>query len=111
HAPFTPPSTASGPTLQSTLFPTRRSSALSSVAITVTGSTNSPPVANAGPAQSVAAGSSVQLDGSGSSDPNGDPLTYQWTQTGGKTGRPSSCTPAKATFTTPATASALTFQL
>ncbi len=36
-----------------------------------------------GPDQTVPTGSTVHLDGSGSSDPNGDPLTYQWSQTGG----------------------------
>jgi hypothetical protein len=42
---------------------------------------NTPPVANAGPDQTVDVGVTVMLDGSGSSDADGDPLTFSWTVT------------------------------
>jgi hypothetical protein len=41
-------------------------------------SANSPPVANVGPDQSVTVGDAVLLDGTGSSDPDGDNLSYTW---------------------------------
>ena len=41
--------------------------------------TNSAPVANPGTAQTVTAGTTVQLNGSGSTDVDGDTLTYSWT--------------------------------
>ena len=40
---------------------------------------NSAPVASAGPLQNVTTGTVVTLNGSTSSDANGDPLTYAWT--------------------------------
>lgn len=39
---------------------------------------NAPPVANAGPDQTVAAGATALLDGTGSSDADGDPLSFNW---------------------------------
>lgn len=52
---------------------------LSSTAdIVVVSTINSAPVANAGPSQTGTVGTTVTLDGSGSSDIDGDALTYQW---------------------------------
>ena len=65
--------------------------------VTITAATaNSAPVANAGSAQNVATGSLVTLNGSASSDANGDPLTFAWTLTA----RPAGSTPALAGATT-----------
>lgn len=54
------------------------SSELSSVTITVSVA-NAPPVAHAGLAMTVVVNMGIMLDGSESSDANGDSLTYQWT--------------------------------
>ncbi len=53
------------------------------VLITVNAPANTVPTANAGPDQTVLAGSLVTLDGSQSVDPDGDPLTFLWTQVNG----------------------------
>ena len=59
---------------------------------------NAAPVANAGTAQNVVAGAIVTLNGSGSSDANGDPLTYSWSLTS----RPAGSTATLAGATTAA---------
>jgi hypothetical protein len=70
--------------------------------VTVTAATaNAAPIANAGSAQSVVTGATVTLDGSGSSDANGDTLAYAWTLTSkpaSSTATLSSSTSAKPTF-------------
>lgn len=66
---------------------------------------NHVPVADAGPSQTVGEGAPVTLDGSASYDPDSDPLTYQWTQTGGPAVTLSSPTAVKPTFTAPAVSS------
>jgi len=52
------------------------SSAADSVSVTTT---NTAPVANAGPDQTAPVGTTVSLNGSGSSDADGDALSYAWT--------------------------------
>ena len=54
---------------------------LTAVVTVIASSSNSAPVANAGSAQSVTTTSVVTLNGTGSTDANGDTLTYRWTLT------------------------------
>ena len=73
-----------------------------------------PPVAEAGPTQSVAEGTTVTLNGANSSDPGGSTLTYLWAQTGGTAVTLSSTTAAQPTFKAPnvgTAGDALTFKL
>jgi hypothetical protein len=72
---------------------------------------NQAPLADAGPDQTVTTNATVTLDGSGSSDPDGDlPLAYRWTQVDGPA---VSFTPdvSITTFTAPADPAVLTFTL
>ena len=64
---------------------------------------NQPPTANAGADQTVVENTVVTLDGSGSSDPNGqsDIVSYQWAYVSGGTGNPglSNANTVQASFT------------
>ncbi len=78
---------------------------------TVSVAVNGTPTADAGPDQTVNQGVTVTLDGTGSSDPDMDPLTYSWTQTGGPAVTLTAATTAQPTFTAPAGPTVLTFDL
>ena len=69
--------------------------------VPITTQINYAPTADAGPPQSAAPGTLVTLDGSGSSDPDDDALTYEWEQTGGTPVALSSSTAVSPTFTAP----------
>ncbi|QCC50411.1 glucodextranase DOMON-like domain-containing protein [Halapricum salinum] len=74
---------------------------------------NAAPTADAGESVTASPGDSVTLDGSGSSDPEGGSLTYEWSQTGGPDVELSDSTAASPSFTAPDldSTSTLTFEL
>ena len=75
-------------------------SAMDSVSVFVE-NVNHLPIANAGPDQTKDEGSAVSLNGAGSSDPDSDPFTYQWTQLFGSPVTLSDATSPNPTFTAP----------
>lgn len=72
---------------------------------------NNEPIADAGNDQTVATGETVTLDGSGSSDPDGDTLSYQWMQTAGADVELDDDEAAITSFTAPDTEDTLVFEL
>ena len=63
--------------------------------------TNSAPNAVAGGSQTVTVGTTVTLNGNASNDPDGDALTYAWSQTTGPGVTLNNANTAIATFTAP----------
>jgi hypothetical protein len=75
---------------------------------------NQPPAAHAGPAQTVAEGATVVLDGSGSSDTDDGIAAYHWTQISGRAVTLTDPAAVRPAFTVPADAvdgEQFTFQL
>jgi K319-like protein len=80
------------------------------VSITFRVAQNVAPTASAGPDQDVNRGAAVTLNGSGT-DPNGQPVTYTWTQRSGPTVTLTNATGATPTFTAPNDVVTLEFDL
>lgn len=112
---FTAPqvSSALNITMQLTVDDGRGGSDTDTVVVTILDSAvNNPPTADAGADAYTAHAANTQLDGSGSSDPENDPLTYSWAQIGGSNAVIlSNNTTATPSFTAPGVDDVLVFQL
>jgi hypothetical protein len=75
------------------------------------GPSNRVPVAQAGSDQTVKRNATVTLDGTDSTDPDGDALAYRWTQTSGPTVALSSTTSSQPSFAAPNQSGTLSFSL
>ena len=74
-------------------------------------SPNVAPTADAGPDQTVNQGTTLTLDGTGSTDPDMDPLTYSWIQTAGPAASLTGADTSTPDFTAPTGPATLTFEL
>ena len=72
---------------------------------------NRAPTADAGEDLTTASGAVVTLDGSASADPDGDALTFSWTQTAGVVVTLEGADTAQASFAAPSQPGALSFRL
>jgi choice-of-anchor B domain-containing protein len=88
-------------TLQNATGAALAGSATATVTILDGSGANTAPNAVAGSGQSVGPGASVTLDGSQSDDPDGDPLSFAWTQTDGPGVTLDGADTDTATFTAP----------
>ena len=88
-------------------------SAPSGTSVVVKDTVNESPTANAGESLIVNEGDQVKLDGTQSTDPNGDPLTYHWSQEGTPAVEPSDWKTPELAFLAPEVAAdvILTFKL
>lgn len=113
---FVAPTVGSATTFTFSLVVTDNDGAVSgasAVTITVNPPPNVLPTANAGAAQTVAAGATVTLDGSGSTDSDGSITSHAWTQVGGTAVSLSNAAAAQPTFVAPSpgAVTTLTFSL
>jgi parallel beta-helix repeat protein len=95
-------------------IPAAKTTSARGVAVGIAAISNTAPIADAGSDRTVGVGVLVTLDGSGSTDPDGNlPLTYGWQQTGGTLGLVSLSDPnvVSPTFTAPDIAGPFTFTL
>ena len=101
YAPTVPADTVL--TFQFTVTDIRGATGTDTVNITVRNAPNKPPLANAGLDTTVTQKTPVTLNGSGSTDSDGNIVSYRWQQVEGKAVTLNNASSAILTFTTPST--------